>query len=140
MELLDCVDPVERQIKFALCLSKFTSFDKLQSTSDQNLQEDKLSLQGTLILQLMLEFNKPIKIVNSILNTETEDLKNLFSNSMGSHIVDSYVKSTFVGEKSREKLLKKLQVKCEFFCFYGELLFFYCLGYIPRFGIHKVRF
>ncbi|CAH0550818.1 unnamed protein product [Brassicogethes aeneus] len=92
-----------------ICLSRLTSLEKMKGTSNENLQKEKLNLHGTLILQLMLEFNKPIKIVNGILNTDINDLKNLFSNSMGSHIVDSYVKSAFVGEKSREKLVRKMK-------------------------------
>ncbi|RZC39239.1 hypothetical protein BDFB_004216 [Asbolus verrucosus] len=109
MKSLDCFEPEERQNHFVLCLSKFMSHDSPEKGSNANLEKDKLNLHGTLILQLILEFNKPIKIVNSILNMEQNELKGLFSNTMGSHIVDSYVKSVFVGEKSREKLVRKMK-------------------------------
>lgn len=79
-----------------------------------SLEKDKLNLHGTLTIQLMLEFNKPIKIVNSILNMDGNELKNLFLNTMGSHIVDSFVTSAFVGEKSREKLVRKMKVSSMF--------------------------
>lgn len=107
MKALHCFEPEEKQNKFILCACKFSKYENLQ---DMNLEKEKLNLHGTLIVQLLLDFNKPIKIVNSLLNMETVDLKNLFMNTMGSHIVDSYVKSKYVGEKSREKLIRKLQV------------------------------
>ncbi|XP_044264498.1 nucleolar protein 9 [Tribolium madens] len=108
MKSLDCVEE-ERHKDFILCLCKFNDFDTTQKQSKENLQKDKLSLHGTLILQLLLEFNKPIKIVNGLLNMDQNELKALFSNTMGSHIVDSYVKSVYVGEKSREKLIRKMK-------------------------------
>lgn len=110
MRSLDCFEPEERQNCFILCLSKFQNYDAVQCRLDKNLQKEKLSLHGTLLIQLILEFNKPIKAVNSILNMDTKHLQYLFSNTMGSHIVDSYMTSTFVGEKSRDKLIRKLKV------------------------------
>lgn len=149
MATLNCLEPTERQNQFVLCMSRLSSFEDIQSMSNENLHKEKLSLHGTLILQLILDFNKPIKIVNSILSMEVEDLKNLFSNSMGSHIVDSYVKSSFVGEKSREKLIKKLQVRIKFnlskiciplvLCtFILPTLFF--AGYLSRFSSNEIWF
>lgn len=121
MRAMDCYEPEERQNDFVLCMSRLISYEKNKETSNENLQKDKLNLHGTLMLQLMLEFNKPSKIVNSILNMQAGDVKNLFSNSMGSHIVDSFVRSSFVGEKNKEKLIKKLKVEFSnkvFVCFY----------------------
>lgn len=114
MKCLNCLEPEERQQYFIVCMSKLTPYNTETSKSSDNLSKEKLSLQGTLMLQTMLDFNKPIKIVNSMLSMDTNTLKNLFSNSMGSHIVDSFVKSLFVGEKSREKLVRKMTVKCDF--------------------------
>lgn len=114
MKCLNCHEPEERQQYFILCMSRLTPYNTETSKSSDNLSKEKLSLQGTLMLQTMLDFNKPIKIVNSMLEMDTNTLKNLFSNSMGSHIVDSFVKSLFVGEKSREKLVRKMTVKCDF--------------------------
>lgn len=108
MKALDCFEPIERQKCFILCLARFLSFEENAKCSNENLQKEKLSLHGTLILQLLLEFNKPIKIVNGLLEMDVNEVKNLFSNSMGSHIVDSYVSSVFVGEKSRERLTRKM--------------------------------
>lgn len=109
MKCLNCFEPEDRQKHFIICMCRLARFDSNNIPSLENLQKEKLNLQGTLMLQLMLEFNKPIKIVNSILSMDAQDLKNLFSNSMGSHIVDSYVTSKYVGEKSREKLVWKMK-------------------------------
>lgn len=114
MQALNCFEPEERQNHLVLCLSRLIPYEKNCEMSNENLQKEKLNLHGTLILQLLLEFNKPIKTINSMLNMQSEDVKNLFCNTMGSHIVDSFVKSSFVGEKSREKLIRKLQVKSFF--------------------------
>lgn len=109
MKALNCLEPEENQNNFAICTSFLIQYDKKNPVPTDNLQKEKLNLQGTLILQLMLEFNKPIKIINSLLSLTPNDLKGLFSNTMGSHIVDSYMKSVYVGEKSREKLVRKMQ-------------------------------
>ncbi|KAL1501660.1 hypothetical protein ABEB36_006952 [Hypothenemus hampei] len=108
MKSFNCHEPEERQKDFPLSLSRLKPYKPNETTSTENLAKERLSLEGTLMLQTMLEFNKPIKIVNALLTMDTNDLKNLFSNSMGSHITDSFVKSGFVGEKSREKLVRKL--------------------------------
>ncbi|KAG5894945.1 hypothetical protein JTB14_023294 [Gonioctena quinquepunctata] len=106
MKTLHCFEPEERHDTFILCMCRLVSFENNKTT--ENLQKEKLNLHGTLVVQSMLDFNKPIKLVNSILSLDSNDLKNLFSNSMGSHITDSFVKGTFVGEKSREKIVRKL--------------------------------
>ncbi|CAH2002720.1 unnamed protein product [Acanthoscelides obtectus] len=108
MKALDCFQPEEKQQSFILCLGRFTTFDKTIEMPTGNIHKEKLNLHGTLIVQELLNFNKPIKLVNSILSLDANDLKNLFSNTMGSHIADSYMKGEFVGEKSRERLVRKL--------------------------------
>lgn len=115
MKTLDCFDTEEKQNKFAVCLSKFTTYENISKLNLQNLDKEKLNLHGTLLIQLILDFNKPIKMINSLLSLDTNELKSLISNTMGSHIVDSYMKSTYVGEKSRERFIRKLQVIVFFF-------------------------
>lgn len=108
MKAMKCFEPEERQNSLLLCLSRFVDFENLPA-ENTNLDKEKLNMQGTLMVQTILEFNKPIKLVNSILSTELNVLKGLFMNINGCHIMDAYMKSSFVGEKSREKLIKKLQ-------------------------------
>ncbi|KAI4467168.1 nucleolar protein 9 [Holotrichia oblita] len=99
----------DKQTDLLICLCKFVNYGLLQELNIQNYEKEKFNLHGTLIVQHILEFNKPIKFVNAILGMDTADLKGLFSNTMGSHLVDSYMTSKFIGEKSREKLIRKLQ-------------------------------
>jgi len=58
----------------------------------------------------MLNFSKPIKLVNSILGLDSNKLRNLFSDPKGSHLADAFMKSAAIGEKSRDSLVKCLQV------------------------------
>jgi len=67
------------------------------------------NLHGSLALQELLEFNKPIKVVNSLLAMEPAKLRQLLSDPKGSHITDKFVESATIGEKSREALVKRLQ-------------------------------
>ncbi|GLV36333.1 uncharacterized protein CBL_08827 [Carabus blaptoides fortunei] len=106
MNALHCSQPVDRQNAFVSCVMRLVPYERLETVQQQHYF---VNLHGSFILQVMLEFNKPIKIINSILNMEGNDLKNLFCDSKGSHIMDSYMKSQYVGEKSREKLIRKMQ-------------------------------
>ena len=65
---------------------------------------------GSQIVQTLLHFSKPIKIVQSLLDMEMGALRDLFCDLKGSHIMDAFASSQFVGEKSREKLFNKLKV------------------------------
>jgi len=66
-----------------------------------------LELNGCLLLQHMLEFHKPHKVVKGILELETRKAVKLALDPKGSHIIDSYFKSSTVGDKNKEKLLLK---------------------------------
>lgn len=109
MKYYDCYEPEAHQIDIVMCLCKNLKHSLLKENKDVDLQNARLNLHGTLIVQLLLEFNKPIKIINSILGIDLNNLKKIFCNRMGCHIVDAFVKSQYVGEKSREKLIRKLQ-------------------------------
>lgn len=109
IKALDCYESEEKQNALILCLARLKKYEENKLLSNDNIQQEKLNLHGTLLIQILLDFNKPLKIINSLLNLSDDVLKNLFSNTMGSHIVDSYMNSKFVGEKSRDKLYKKLK-------------------------------
>ncbi|XP_067000622.2 nucleolar protein 9 [Anabrus simplex] len=74
-----------------------------------NKEELSVQLNGSVLLQTMLKFNKPIKIVNSLMEMSASELKNIFCDPKGSHIMDAYMMSEYVGEKSRERMVRKLQ-------------------------------
>ena len=69
------------------------------------------SLKCTVIFQQILQFNKPIKFVQCLLDLKPQELATIFCDPKGSHLADSYMKSKFIGEKSREKLIRHLEVK-----------------------------
>ncbi|XP_053965885.1 uncharacterized protein LOC128868143 [Anastrepha ludens] len=74
-------------------------------------QTDKsgfVHLHGSLIVQHILRFNKPIFLVNCILETPAEQLATIFNTPNGSHIVDAFLQSKYIGEKSREKLIRHM--------------------------------
>jgi nucleolar protein 9 len=89
-----------------------------------------VALQGSLLLQACLNFNKPIKVirdfnpssialkfksyfqfVQSILALDSDTLVQILSDPKGCHVSDAFVTSKFVGEKSREKLFQCLKVE-----------------------------
>uniref|UniRef100_A0A1Q3EYA6 Putative rna-binding protein n=1 Tax=Culex tarsalis TaxID=7177 RepID=A0A1Q3EYA6_CULTA len=68
-----------------------------------------IHIHGSVILQAILEFNKPIKLVSAILETKNDALAKIFTDPKGSFTVNAFVRSKFVGEKSREKLIRHLE-------------------------------
>ncbi|XP_053685753.1 nucleolar protein 9 [Sabethes cyaneus] len=68
-----------------------------------------INLHGSIILQSVLDFNKPIKMVAAILDTKNDHLAKIFTDPKGSFVANAFVGSKFVGEKSREKLIRHLE-------------------------------
>ena len=77
----------------------------------ENMSQDNLSvhLHGSVILQQLLLFSKPIKLVRSLLSLPAAKLSMILSDPRGCHITDSFMTSSTVGEKSRESLVKSLK-------------------------------
>ena len=68
-------------------------------------------LHGSLILQELLRFNKPIKVINSLLSgVSSAALRELLCDPRGCHITSAFMESASVGEKSRDGLVKALKV------------------------------
>merc|ERR1719153_268675 len=66
-------------------------------------------LHGSLALQQLLLFTKPIKVVRSLLSLGASQLASLLVDPRGCHITDSFLTSKHVGEKSREGLIRGLR-------------------------------
>merc|ERR1719430_248944 len=66
-------------------------------------------LHGSLALQQLLLFTKPIKVVRSLLSLGASQLASLLADPRGCHITDSFFTSKYVGEKSREGLIRGLR-------------------------------
>ncbi|XP_043269927.1 nucleolar protein 9 [Venturia canescens] len=105
---LNC-EEAEKQSKIVPAVAALQSSEKIQESSETHDSKLEINLHGSIALQAMLRFNKPIKIVNSLLAMKPEDVVELFSNPKGSRILDAFMESKFIGEKSREKLAKSLQ-------------------------------
>lgn len=69
----------------------------------------KIALHGSLLLQKMLHFNKPIKIVKGILESDTNKLVRILCDPRGSYIADAFIDSEYIGEKNKDNFIKKLQ-------------------------------
>ncbi|XP_055855596.1 uncharacterized protein LOC129918874 [Episyrphus balteatus] len=91
----------ERPKSFFVCLTKLKPFEVLPYD-----QRKYISIYGSLIIQDILQFNKPILLVNSILETPVKDLNQIMQLPNGGYIADKFLMSTTIGEKSREKLIK----------------------------------
>lgn len=118
MKALNCYEPEERRPFVAPLCARLCTYETFKAQADEPTQstvakdgyvKSRLNLHGTIILQTLLTFSKPIRIVNSILEMPADKLKALMCDARGSHVMDAFVKSEFVGEKSRERLLFKLQ-------------------------------
>lgn len=103
IELLKCDTIRENQTQFVQCIVCLKKPSQLKVESNSL----PLCLHGSLIIQAILKFNKPIKAVNSLLEMNNEELLWLFCHPKGSRILDAFMDSKYIGEKSREKLCKK---------------------------------
>ena len=101
MKALSCHENEDKQNKLFMNLTRLNSSD--------GAAEVFVNLQGSLMIQEILCFNKPIKLVNSILATDAGKLAKVLSDPKGCHITDAFMKSTTIGEKSRESLIRNLQ-------------------------------
>ncbi|XP_067633583.1 nucleolar protein 9 [Eurosta solidaginis] len=89
---------------FFYCLTKLKPYEVAQ-----NDNSGFVHLHGSLIVQHILNFNKPIFLVNCILETPAEQLVPIFNTPNGSHIVDAFLQSKYIGEKSREKFIRYME-------------------------------
>ncbi|EDW09988.1 uncharacterized protein LOC6580195 [Drosophila mojavensis] len=94
----------EKSKMFFTCLIKLKPYEVVVDD-----QSTFVHLHGSLIAQHLLKFNKPIFLVNSILELPAAQLAQVFNTPNGSHIVDAFMQSTYIGEKSRERLIRQLE-------------------------------
>lgn len=69
----------------------------------------EVHLHGSVIVQNMLKFQKPIKLVQNMLEMKSFELANIFCDPKGSRIADVFMESKSIGEKNREKLVKHIE-------------------------------
>lgn len=111
MKSLHCYEPSQHQLKFVPLLAHLSTRESYEEASknDANDNQLRVNLHGALIIQELFNFNKPIKVVNSFLDLDSNELKNLLCDPRGCHITDSFMQSKTIGEKSRDGLVKLLQ-------------------------------
>ncbi|KAL1115354.1 hypothetical protein AAG570_007384 [Ranatra chinensis] len=114
----DCWEPEPRQNHFAVCVLRMKPYGEVTKSAavesgdnveDNNRTKPSVNIHGSLIVQAMLRFKKPIKVINSLLSTDANELCDILCDPKGSHVVDNYTTSEYVGEKSRERLVNKLK-------------------------------
>ena len=110
MKSLHCYDPASLQLKLVPLTIRLTTKEAL----DESAEGFPYHLHGSLILQELLNFNKPIKVVNSLLALDSGSLKNILTDPKGSHISDAFMSSSTVGEKSRTAIVKSLHVSSKY--------------------------
>ncbi|XP_045131829.1 nucleolar protein 9-like isoform X2 [Portunus trituberculatus] len=108
IDLLKCFEPGKPQEMFAMLVLRLLPFPEYQAKQDQGTLPS-ISLPGALTLQELLNFSKPIKVVNSLLALSPEELLSLGCDPRGSHVVDAYVNSTSISLKNKEKLLYRFK-------------------------------
>lgn len=110
LKVLGC-EASDRQHRIVACIISLRTFEHWENSEgkEENDLKRSINLHGSLIVQDILRFNKPIKMVNSLLETDVEELARIFEDPKGSRIVDAFMDSKYIGEKSREKLAKKLK-------------------------------
>ncbi|XP_059622766.1 nucleolar protein 9 [Phlebotomus argentipes] len=86
------------------CILKLKPHEKILEDSSTFIH-----LHGSLILQDLLNFRKPIEIIQSVLAIAPDQLVGLLNTAKGSFIVDAFFSSPHVGEKSRVAFVKHLQ-------------------------------
>nr|CAD7413037.1 unnamed protein product [Timema poppensis] len=106
MKALHCWEPAQQQLMFVPLLVRLVTMETYKQNKDSPLF---VQLHGSLLLQSMLQFKKPIKVVASILSMPSSDLRDLLSNPKGCHITDVFMSSEYIGEKSRDKLIHTLK-------------------------------
>lgn len=94
----------EKSKMFFHCLVKLKPYEI--AVSDQS---GFVHLHGSVIVQHLLQFNKPILLVNCILESPAVQLVQVLNTPNGSHIVDAFMQSKYIGEKSRERLIRQLE-------------------------------
>ncbi|CAH0717576.1 unnamed protein product, partial [Brenthis ino] len=68
-----------------------------------------INVHGSVVLQTILDFQRPAKAVNGLLELTSEELVYIFSDPKGCHVADAFCKGQFVGVKARDKLIWKLK-------------------------------
>ncbi|KAG1701686.1 Nucleolar protein 9 [Nymphon striatum] len=105
MKALNCYETEDQQRAFVISLCQLSEYYN-------GMTLKKIVLHGSVVLQHLLAFNKPIKLVRNITEMDQNQLVALMCDSFGCHVMDAFMKSTTIGEKSRNKLVEAFNGHC----------------------------
>ncbi|XP_013201009.2 nucleolar protein 9 [Amyelois transitella] len=97
----------EHQKYFAVLCLRLLPIDRVDLTKLD--QEYFINVHGSVVLQSVLEFQRPAKAVNSLLELSPEELVVIFKDAKGCHVMDAFCRSQCVGVKARDKIVWKLK-------------------------------
>ncbi|XP_025115842.1 nucleolar protein 9-like isoform X3 [Pomacea canaliculata] len=118
MEAFHCNEPVERQILLPKLIASFITYDvffKINEDTGKPPDDAKeplltsVNLQGSLLVQQLLQFDRPTLMTQGIVGMTPAELSLLCCCPMGSHIVDVFFSSPYVLQKCKDDFLKKLK-------------------------------
>ena len=69
-----------------------------------------MNYHGAMLLKVLFDFQKPSKLVKSLLSLSLEEVLILANDPMGSHAVEAFLKSKSVPSDDKHILIQKLQV------------------------------
>ena len=69
-----------------------------------------MNYHGAMLLKVLFDFQKPSKLVKSLLSLSLEEVLILANDPMGSHAVEAFLKSRSAPSDDKNRLIQKLQV------------------------------
>lgn len=96
-----------------------------------------IHIHGSVIMQTLLRFQKPIEIISALIGCDNEKLVPLLMTTKGSYIVDAFFQAPFVGEKSKIKFIRKFEVSCLFILEWIATLKLFFQGYYLDLAMNK---
>ncbi|CAG9571088.1 unnamed protein product [Danaus chrysippus] len=101
--VLNCSDAEPKRF-IIQCLRLAPLSDKTMDTTNYFIH-----VHGSVIVQTMLGFQRPAKLVSSILELSSEELVYILCDPKGCHIADAFTTQNLVGVKARDKMVWKLK-------------------------------
>ncbi|XP_075985399.1 nucleolar protein 9 [Anticarsia gemmatalis] len=103
---LKCSEADKQKYFSVLCL-RLLPLDRVDLTALD--KEYFINVHGSVILQCILDFQRPAKAVTGLLELTTEQLLVILCDAKGCHVADALCKGQCVGQKARDKLIWRLK-------------------------------
>ncbi|XP_037965736.2 nucleolar protein 9 [Plutella xylostella] len=107
LEAALCCSSPEHQKYFPVLLLRLLPLPRVRV--DQLDTEYFIHVHGSVILQTVLDFQRPAKAVTGLLELTPDQLMVIFCDAKGCHVADAFFKGRFVGVKARDKMVWKLK-------------------------------